>query len=1443
MTLVGSTLTFTSAYNGNPIVFTVAAVNDDAIEGNETIIATLSKPTIAEGTASIGTASDTVTITEIDEAISFSIAVSPDSISEEAAGVATFTLSVAGFPLNAGNTATVDLAASGTATGGDYTPALLTSLAAALPAGVTLVGSTLTFTSAYNGNPIVFSVAAINDDEIEGNETIVATLSAATIAEGTASIGNASAPVTITEIDQAISFSIAASPDSISEEAAGVATFTLSVTGFPLNAGNTATVDLAASGTATGGDYTPALLTSLAAALPAGVTLVGSTLTFTSAYSGNPIVFTVAAVNDGAIEGPETIVATLSTPTIVEGTASIGTASDTVTITEIDQAISFGIAASPDSISEEAAGVATFTLSVTGFPLNAGNTATVDLAASGTATGGDYTPALLTSLAAALPVGVTLVGSTLTFTSAYSGNPIVFTVAAVNDGAIEGNETVIATLSNQTIVEGTASIGTASDTVTITEIDQAISFSIAASPDSISEEAAGVATFTLSVTGFPLNAGNTATVDLAASGTAAGGDYTPALLTSLAAALPAGVTLVGTTLTFTSAYSGNPIVFTVAAVNDDTIEGNETIIATLSAPTIVEGTASIGTASDTVTITEIDEAISFSVAASPDSISEEAAGVATFTLSVTGFPLNTGNTATVNLAASGTATGGDYTPALLTSLAAALPAGVTLVGTTLTFTSTYSGDPIVFTVAAVNDDAIEGNETIVATLSTPTIVEGTASIGTASDTVTITEIDQAISFSISASPDSISEEAAGVATFTLSVTGFPLNAGNTATVNLAASGTATGGDYTPALLTSLAAALPTGVTLVGTTLTFTSAYNGNPIVFTVAAVNDDAIEGPETIIATLSTPTIAEGTASIGTASDTVTITEIDEAISFSINASPDSISEEAGGVATFTLSVTGFPLNAGNTATVNLAASGTATGGDYTPSLLSSLAAALPAGVTLVGSTLTFTSAYNGNPIVFSVTVVDDSLVEGSETIVATLSSATIAEGTASIGTASDTVTITEVETVLVVGSNKNDDETAPASNTDYDHVVPNGPAGTHGDLNGTSGVDIIVGDPGAQGTVQPGDTANIVFVLDTSGSMDATISFDGGNTTRIQALQAAVNQAIDDLAGSDAGNIRIHIVQFNDAGGPGVTFDLITNGVVNTSQVSAAHDLVNGLDDTFDGSTNYEFPLQQVQQWVQGNSVTYSVNGNESFDGNTSGSSDTTYLLSSFGTKVAVVSAWIGSNQENVTGTSAGWGVAGDDNLDPTEILRFDFGAENDFDLGGSFDPSPNTGSTGFGTQFDQFQGPPIEFAEFEFSNFGGGDQVQYVVHYTDSTVGPATTVSSDGDITLGTNGKTIAFVEFTSISGSGPRISLQNITVDYDGPLPSSDLNKVIFISDGEPNAGGTFTDEVTAIESAFGPIEAVGIAVAAGISIPSTPLRASPQTARRRPTSRQPRIWKQ
>src|SRR6185436_20490856 len=121
-----------------------------------------------------------------------------------------------------------------------------------------------------------------------------------------------------------------------------------------------------------------------------------------------------------------------------------------------------------------------------------------------------------------------------------------------------------ATLSNASVVEGTASITTPSATVNITEIDEAITFSIAASPGSISEEAAASTTFTISMTGFPLNAGNTASVDVTPSGSATGGtDYTQALLTALGAVAgpTAGVSLAGSTLTFDSSFVGSTLSF------------------------------------------------------------------------------------------------------------------------------------------------------------------------------------------------------------------------------------------------------------------------------------------------------------------------------------------------------------------------------------------------------------------------------------------------------------------------------------------------------------------------------------------------------------------------------------------------------------------------------------------------------------------------------------------------------------------------------------------------------------------------------------------------------------------------------------------------------------------------------------------------------------------
>ena len=158
-----------------------------------------------------------------------------------------------------------------------------------------------------------------------------------------------------------------------------------------------------------------------------------------------------------------------------------------------------------------------------------------------------------------------------------------------------------------------------------------------------------------------------------------------------------------------------------------------------------------------------------------------------------------------------------------------------------------------------------------------------------------------------------------------------------------------------------------------------------------------------------------------------------------------------------------------------------------------------------------------------------------------------TLTDGDGDTDTATLTIELDDNGT-LVVGSSESDDGAAP----DPEHTVAGpAPLANTGDVNGLDGDDILIGDPGAAATVQPGDTANVVFVLDTSGSMDADIDFNDGETSRLEALQAAVNLAIDGLAGSGAQNVRIHLVQFSNQAGPGITFDLIKNGVVQQGQV----------------------------------------------------------------------------------------------------------------------------------------------------------------------------------------------------------------------------------------------------------------------------------------------------
>ncbi|MEC9058642.1 MAG: hypothetical protein VX410_03780, partial [Actinomycetota bacterium] len=127
-------------------------------------------------------------------------------------------------------------------------------------------------------------------------------------------------------------------------ESGGLATFSVTLSGDALTTGQTASVDISQTGSATSGVDYDAFNTALtnAAAAAAGVNLVGSTLTFDDGFNGTgtgTFQFSVSALNDSLVEETESITATLSSPTTnhPNGT-TIATAAATTTITDNESA-------------------------------------------------------------------------------------------------------------------------------------------------------------------------------------------------------------------------------------------------------------------------------------------------------------------------------------------------------------------------------------------------------------------------------------------------------------------------------------------------------------------------------------------------------------------------------------------------------------------------------------------------------------------------------------------------------------------------------------------------------------------------------------------------------------------------------------------------------------------------------------------------------------------------------------------------------------------------------------------------------------------------------------------------------------------------------------------------------------------------------------------------
>ena len=325
------------------------------------------------------------------------------------------------------------------------------------------------------------------------------------------------------------------------DEAAGTLTVTVTRTGSTASPG---TVDYAtAAGSAGSDDYTP----------------TSGTLTFAAGQTS--ATFTVAILQDALAEGPESFTVSLSNPT---GGAALGSPT-TAGVLILDETAAVGLLAAADSVREGSTLRLLVTVTRTG-PLTAAGTvnyATTD----GTAVDGtDYIA----------------VSGTLTFTPGQA--QAVVAVPILNNSEFKGDRTFTF---NLTAAGGELTLGTpTTSTITITddELGQAGSIAFSSATYSVAE-GAGTATLTLTRTGG--SDGAVSVLVSATGGTATSGtDYS---------GLPV-------TVSFAAGQTSATVTLTVA--DDATVEGDETVLLGLTAPT---GGATVGgQATATLTISDND---------------------------------------------------------------------------------------------------------------------------------------------------------------------------------------------------------------------------------------------------------------------------------------------------------------------------------------------------------------------------------------------------------------------------------------------------------------------------------------------------------------------------------------------------------------------------------------------------------------------------------------------------------------------------------------------------------------------------------------------------------------------------------------------------------------------------------------------------------------------
>jgi hypothetical protein len=381
----------------------------------------------------------------------------------------------------------------------------------------------------------------------------------------------------------------------------------------------------------------------------------------------------------------------------------------------------------------------------------------------------------------------------------------------VSDFLDEPNETVIVTLG--TVTNGNTG-SPSSQTITINDDDPTPTVQFSSATQSVSE-AVGNVTVQVNLSAV---SGQNVQVPFTVSGTAS---------------YPSDHNLTSGTLTIPAGTSSTTTSFTV---NNDTLyENNETVTLTLGTPT--NATAS-GVAVQTITIKNNDPAPTVNFSSSAQSMTEGDSGTTTLNIAVNLSSVS-GVSATVPFSVGGTATSiTDYSAT--TSSPLVIPAGST------------SGT---ISISINDDNTYENNETIVATLGTPT--NGTLG-ATSSHTITLNNDDPVPSVSFSASAQTVTEAAGQVYVLFVMTnpSDFPV------TIPYTASGTAS---------------YPSDHGLQSGSVIITPGNTDK--VFTFSVVNDAVPEATETVALTIGSVT----NGNLGTP-DTHTVSITDNDRKFTLN-------------------------------------------------------------------------------------------------------------------------------------------------------------------------------------------------------------------------------------------------------------------------------------------------------------------------------------------------------------------------------------------------------------------------------------------------------------------------------------------------------------------------------------------------------------------------------